>query len=142
QVSLVPDKGLFLPVGVNVGGALHPSIEGGSGVLFGGEVSLVYCDTARYFWGGGYVDVLRDFSARATRFSTGPEFGWGPIGIDLGYLGQGGSGGYSNGFTGRFLLTAVFVTAYARWGHLFDDPRERNFGEFGALLKIPIRLRR
>jgi hypothetical protein len=139
----IPTEGLFVPVGINLGGALHPSIEGGSGFLFGGEVSLAYYRWGRYgpFWGGGYVDVLRDFGAGATRFSTGPEFGWGPIGIDLGYLGQVRSGVYSHGFTGRFLLTIVFVTAYARWGHLFDDPRERNFGELGALLKFPIPIR-
>jgi hypothetical protein len=139
---LVVPKGLFLPVGINLGGALHPSIKGGSGFLFGGEVSAVYHSHDPHpLWAGGYVDVLRDFGAGSTRFSIGPEFGWAFVGIDAGYLGQIRKGVYHHGFVGRFMLSIGLVTAYARWGHLFDDPTERNFGEFGALLKFPIPLR-
>jgi hypothetical protein len=135
-------KGVFLPVGVNLGGALHPSIRGGSGFLFGGEVSAVYHSHDPHpLWAGGYVDVLRDFGTGSTRFSLGPEFGWAFLGLDAGYLGQIKKGVYHHGVVGRFLLSIGVVTAYARWGHLFDDPAESNFGEFGALLKFPIPLR-
>lgn len=128
---------LYLPVGANLGAAIHPGLR--SGFLFGAEASLVY-PVSSGLWYGGYVDALGDTGARAFRWSTGPELGFGFVGLDGGYLGQAGKAGYSHGVTARGLLTLGLVAVYGRWGHLFGDTGAENFAEVGALLKFPIEL--
>lgn len=130
------DKALYLPVGVTIGGAANSPL--GGGVVLGAEVSLAHL-TRDIAWIGGYTDAIHDFGAKATRFSVGPELGFGPLGLDCGLLLEARNGHVSPGTTVRFLLSASLVAAYARWGHVVDT-MYRDFGEFGVLLKFPFRV--
>src|SRR5262249_37935169 len=129
-----PPMGWFAPVGVNVGGSLHHDVPGG--FVLGGEASIVRFDGA---WMGAYTDALWDFGADEFRFSVGPEIGIAFLGVDLGYLGTVSGDEYHHGVAVRGLLTLSLVGFYARWGHQFArDERSPDFGEVGALLKVPL----
>jgi hypothetical protein len=132
-------SGWYLPVGLNLGAAIHPKVH--HGFLIGAEVSFAHLDVARFLWIGGYVDALYDFGAKATRFSIGPEIGWSLVGIDFGYMGDVRRGEYHHGIDLRVLLTLSMVAIYGRWGHVFGLDRESDFGEVGVLLKAPIPLK-
>jgi hypothetical protein len=125
---------LFLPIGLNLGGAVNQGAP--NGFVLGGEVSAVYLYRT-WAWTGAYVDVLRDFGAGATRFSIGPEGGWGPFGLDGGFLIEERGGQAHPGTALRLVLSASVLTLYGRWGHVFGDD-ERNFAEIGVLIKFPI----
>jgi hypothetical protein len=132
-------EGWFLPVGVNIGGAVHPSAD--LGYLFGVEGSLVYFPLPHATWGGGYVDAVYDTGTKHARFSVGPEFGFTFIGLDGGLVVQPGTERTAIGFQGRVLLTLGVVSVYARWGKLPALDVDATFREIGILLKFPILLR-
>src|SRR5262245_26567768 len=70
-----PDTDHYLPVGLAIGGAIHPRRT--HGFLIGSELSYARFDPDdQGWWVGGYVDALWDTGPGAFRFSTGPEFGW------------------------------------------------------------------
>jgi hypothetical protein len=132
-----PDTNHYLPVGLAIGGAIHPVVD--NGFLIGGEFSYARLNPDdQGFWVGGYVDALWDTGPGAFRFSTGPEIGWAFLGVDGGYIGQVSDSGYTHGVAVRPMLTLAFITLAGRYGHLFGDVRERDFGEITVLLKIPI----
>jgi hypothetical protein len=131
------EKAVFLPIGVNLGAAIHPKLK--TGFLFGGDLSAVFVNS-NFFWVGGFADALGDFGIKGFRYNVGPEIGLGPLGLDMGYLGEIRAGTYRNGLSMRLHLTLSVVGIYGRWGHRFDNATEPNFGEVGALLKFPIPL--
>lgn len=129
-------SGWYLPFGFALGLSIHgPNVS--NGFFLGGEVSYVYLDVERGFWIGGYVDSLYDFGAEVGRFSVGPEIGYGVFGVDFGYLAQFGDG-YRHGTSVRVVLTMAIAAIYGRWGHVFGDVAEHDFGELGFLIKVPI----
>jgi hypothetical protein len=128
------EKAIFLPVGVNVGAAIHPKLK--TGFLFGGDLSAVFINGS-FFWAGGFADALGDFGLKAFRYNLGPEVGIGPLGFDTGYSGELRAGTYRHGLSMRVHLTIAFIGLYGRWGHRFGDPTEPNFGEVGVLFKFP-----
>jgi hypothetical protein len=117
-----------MPVGVNVGYGINRD-PSPNGFLFGGEASLVYFN--RFRWIGGYADVIRDFGADQTRVSFGPEVGYGPFGLDAGFL----AGDKGTGYVARATFSLVVFHLYGRFGHAVD--REETFGELGLLVKYP-----
>jgi hypothetical protein len=125
---------LYLPIGLNLGGSLNGSLP--NGFVLGGEISAAYLHHSIAWW-GGYADVLHDFGVKATRISVGPEVGWGPVGLDGGFLLEARDGQAHAGTALRLLLSVSLLSVYGRWGHTFGDG-ERNFGEAGVLLKVPI----
>jgi hypothetical protein len=128
---------VYLPVGASVAAGIHPS--GTSGVAVGGEVSFVRLDD-RLAWYGAWVDGVHDFGSRSTRVGVGPEVGFGPLGLDAGYLASiDDAGAVRHGFSLRTLFTIGVVGLYGRWGHLFGaGPHDH--GEVGLLAKFPIEL--
>ena len=118
----------------SVGGSFHQK----SGALLGGEVSLAYLNDG--FWFGGYTDTLYDVSLRRTRFSFGPELGFGPFGVDLGYVREIGEDQPLSGWRVRGILTASFITAYFGPGVLKTDHERFTYREAGLLFKLPILL--
>jgi len=135
----IPD-GWFAPIGVNLGTSLHDSDT--SGLILGGEASLVYLTDITLLWAGGYVDGFHDFGTGASRFSIGPEVGWMFGGIELGYLTQWFDKRFHHGFRAGVVLTLGLISAYCRWGHLFGLPDESDFAELGVLLKFPFPIER
>jgi hypothetical protein len=140
------DPSWLLPVGVNVGGALHPNGVPG-GAIIGGEASLAHVSwsNTRFVqypdsWEGGYVDMVYDHAAKRSRFTVGPEVGVLFVGIDGGFVGQFGGGAFHPGFAFRPLLTLGFLSIYGRFGWIPGDPEVNRFTEIGVLLKWPIGL--
>src|SRR6185503_8135373 len=112
--------GYYVPVGMNIGAALHDDAP--NGVLVGGEASVVnWDDIVPRVWFGGYFDALWDSGAGALRGSVGPEFGWLFLGLDAGYVLQTGVQGTYHGLCVRPTLTVGFFALEARFGHLFGD---------------------
>jgi hypothetical protein len=131
--------GWYAPVGVVVGASLHH--EAPDGLILGAEQSLVYQRGPRAgTWVGLYADGLRDFGAGVTRFSLGPEAGYGPVGVDGGLYVERRDGQLHPGFLLRGLVTAGFLSGFVRWGRLFDDLPDRSHLELGLLLKFPLSL--
>jgi hypothetical protein len=130
------------------GGNIGYGMTEGSGLLVGGEVSLfklnLDIEISRNndtkpdptYWIGGYADAVHDFGANTTRFSIGPEIGYGLFGLDGGYLFEAGEQDH-HGLTVRGAITVGFVAVYARYSRVFgaDDP---NRGELGLLFKVPL----
>jgi hypothetical protein len=131
-------EGWFVPVGVNVGFAVHG--ERPIGALFGGEISIVRNPIGNALWAGAYVDALYDTGEREARVSMGPEFGAGPIGVDLGLYRTlaSGAAGDRFGIRGRGFLTLGIVALYAGYGHTLGDSRW--MFESGVLFKFPIQV--
>lgn len=127
-------RGWYVPVGINLGGALHHSLP--DGFLFGGEASVVHIDEGAV-WAGGYVDGLWDFGADQFRFSVGPEVGVAFLGFDAGYMGMvAADDSYHHGFVARGMLSLGLLALYGRYGRTFDPGA--GLGELGVLLKFPI----
>lgn len=132
-------NGLWLPVGLSLGGAFRGDLP--TGFVLGGEVSAVYLwmeDTPEGMWLGGVADAVWDFGSDAFRHRLGPEIGWGPLGVDLAYLGQARDDSYHPGLSVRGVFTLAVVSLYGGYGHVFVDGEGADFGEFGGLIKFPI----
>ena len=134
--------GLYLPVGMNIGLAFHDAGESPVHFVIGSEISLVQFgqsgeDTS---WLGGYVDGLWDSGIEGFRGSIGPELGWGPFGLDFGFVLQANSDDTNPGFVVRPVFTASFIAIQGRYGHLFGGAKNTNYGELGLLIKIPFSL--
>jgi len=134
DLEYLPD-GWFAPIGLNVGSSLNDSDT--SGLVLGGEASVVYLTDVTLLWIGGYVDGVHDFGKGASRFSAGPELGWMFGGIELGYLTQWMDEQFHHGFRVGLIVTFGILAGYVRWGHLFGVVEESDFGEIGVLLKFP-----
>lgn len=131
-------EGWFVPVGVNVGLALHDEYE--NSYLIGGEASLVYLENTRMMWGGGFVDGLWDDSSGTYRFCAGPEFGMMFGGVELGYLVERYAEEWYHGVRAGIVATVAFLSVYGRVGFLFGNPDEPTIGELGVLVKLPLPL--
>jgi len=129
--------GWYGMAGLTLGGAIHPTHD--SGLVAGLEGSLVHLDVSDTgLWAGGYADVLFDTGTKVFRASVGPELGWFMLGLDGGWVIEGNGDGSRQGLTGRLVLTLGALGLYGRWVHLFEEPAERDFGEVGVLVKIPL----
>lgn len=127
--------GWYAPSGVSVGASLHP--ERPNGVVLGFEQSLVYQRGPRAgLWGGIYADIQRDFGARWTRLSVGPELGYGVVGLDFGAAAIWRDGRVDTALQGRLLATIGVAAVYGRLGVIPGGADER-YGEIGLLLKWP-----
>lgn len=126
--------GVWAPVGVELGGSFNGQDRGG--FFVGPEVSVVYFQHG--IWAGGFADATWDFGSEQLRHAIGPELGFGPFGVDFGYLGVLQDGAYRPGYAARGMLTLSLITVYGRYGHVFDDAPIPSFGEVGVLLKVPI----
>jgi len=137
DLDFVPE-GFFVPVGVNVGLALHDEYD--NGWLLGGELSFVYLETARMLWFGGYADGLYDNGSGTYRFCAGPEFGFMFGGVEVGYLAERYADGWHHGVRAGLVATVAFLSLYGRFGFLFGNPEEPTVGELGILAKFPLPL--
>lgn len=127
--------GWYAPSGVVIGASLHPSPRS-NGLVLGVEQSLVYQTGPRAsWWGGLYAEGLRDFGASWTRFSFGPELGYGALGVDGGIL-IALRDRAEAGVQGRVLLTMGYLAAYGRAGALMGG-EPLGFYETGLLIKWP-----
>jgi len=138
-------RSFYVPVGVNLGATI---LNGSALFAVGAEASVVTTQGSAGFasmWLGGYVDTVINPGNHAigrptlARLSVGPEFGFGPLGVDAGYLLQVGNG-VSHGVTVRALLTVAYVALYARAGIFLGKPDLVSMTEFGVLLKYPFEL--
>ncbi|MFO0679183.1 MAG: hypothetical protein U0169_21830 [Polyangiaceae bacterium] len=117
---------------------------GGGRSAFGGEVSVVRTPSlphtadfpAPIFWFGGYVDGVYDTVSTRARFSIGPEFGIGPVGVDGGLVVQ--TSTRPLGATIRILYGIGFVMGYTRWVYVDDPFSSSRIFEAGVLLKLPV----
>ncbi|MGZ5969463.1 MAG: hypothetical protein ACXWP4_17445 [Polyangiales bacterium] len=116
--------------GVDIGIATGRSAK--TSVVLGGELSFVRFPIGERTWIGGYVDGLRDFGKDRTRFSLGPEIGWGVLGLDGGVRTSIGDG-TRVGWTIRPMLSFVRVHLYTRLSH----DGEGTGTEVGLLFKFP-----
>jgi hypothetical protein len=137
DLDFVPE-GWFVPVGVNVGLALHDRYE--NSWLLGGEASLVYLETTRMLWFGGFVDGLYDNGSATYRVCAGPEFGFMFGGVEVGYLAERFADGWHHGVRAGVVATIAFLSLYGRFGFLFNSPDEPTVGEIGVLAKFPLPL--
>ncbi len=128
-------KGTFISSGLATGYRLQLDQGNSDGFVLGAEVSMVELEDS-LLWYGGYLDGLHDFGGDSTRVSLGPEVGYGPVGMDAGYLMDLSGDGVRHGVSLRPMLTLGVFTPYARFGFL-DSGSERNFAEFGVLVKFP-----
>ena len=134
EIALSPRSGWYLPVGAVIG----ESREGGhASLIAGAELSLVRLWAERRLWAGIYSDGVWQRAPGVVRLSLGPEIGAGVVGADLGYVCEVGSS-IRQGLQLRGVLTLAFVGFYGRFVHLATD--NRNFAEFGVLLKLPFTL--
>ena len=133
-VDRKPPRQVYLLAGGPVGVTTQP------GFVIGGELSIACWGCIHLTdlsWFGAYVDVLRDFGVDEFRGSVGPEFGFGPIGVDGGLLVSRDSNDTDLGWTARALITSGIVGVYGRYLKFPGEPRS---GEFGVLLKYHWRL--
>jgi hypothetical protein len=137
DLDFVPE-GWFVPVGVNVGLALHDQFQ--NSYVLGGEASVVYLDNTRMMWGGGFVDGLWDEGSGTYRFCAGPEFGVMFGGVELGYLVERYAEKWYQGLRAGVVATVAFLSLYGRIGFLFGDAEESTIGELGVLVKFPLPL--
>ncbi|MEJ7728328.1 MAG: hypothetical protein WKG00_03855 [Polyangiaceae bacterium] len=86
-------NGIWSPVGVALGGSFDGQDRGG--FFVGPEASVVYLSDG--VWAGGFADVVWDFGSDQLRHAIGPELGFGPFGVDFGYLGVLQDGDYREG---------------------------------------------
>lgn len=129
-------SGIHGLVGANLGAALHG--QGKSGALVGVEASAAWLDPDRsLWWGGGYLDVLRDVGTGVWRSGVGPEFGWGPFGLDFG-LAMRWQDGVRVGWQVRPMLTLGVLSVYGRWESVAGEPGG-GFLELGLLIKAAVR---
>ena len=132
-------NGFWLPIGATLGGAFRGDLP--NGFVLGGEVSGTYLwieGDSGGMWLGGVADAVWDFGTDAFRHRVGPEIGWGPVGIDLTYVGQAKSSIYDPGINVRGVFTLAVVSLYGGYGHIFTDGDGGGYGEFGGLVKFPI----
>jgi hypothetical protein len=127
---------MFYPVGMNLGYGFSRRSSGGSSLTLGAEASIARVFRS-LFWFGGYVDALHDFAAGEQRISVGPEFGWGPFGVDGGFLVIRSSRELQHGFVARTLLTTGILSLYGRYGCQVSGATD-HFGELGILMKLPL----
>ncbi len=127
------EKGLFLPVGLNLGYSVNTPKGAANGFILGGETSLAFFKDL--FWTGAYADILRDFGEQETRTSVGLEAGYGPVGVDFGYLGA-FRDETAHGVRVRGILTASAISVYGGYARTWTDARTH--AEFGVLLKVPL----
>jgi hypothetical protein len=123
-----------VPLGLATGWSIHRNAA--DGAYLGFEVSVARTQTRSLLWLGGYGDVVRDFAAKTTRLSAGPEIGVGPFGLDGGYLIELWPGGHRQGFVVRPLISTSLLAITGRFGH-FTGSAPETFGEVGVLLKVP-----
>lgn len=135
-------SGVWMPVGVTLGGAFRD--EPVSGFVIGGELSVVYLwmdSGLQGMWLGGVADATYDFGVEGVRHRVGPEIGYGPVGIEVAYVGlDRDEEGYRPGINLRAVAGISVLALYGGWGHMFGDGPGANYGEFGGLLKFPIPL--
>ena len=74
-------------------------------------------------------------------FSLGPEVGFGPVGLDGGYLVEISGSGHRQGFAVRPMLTASWVSITGRVGYLTGHGAQEVFGEAGLLFEVPVAIR-
>ena len=109
--------------------------DAGRGGFLGAELSTARVQ--RLWWYGVYIDGAYDFGHGATTVTAGPEFGWGPLGVD-------GGGGVRWGLAddaeigaqGRVMLTFGVFGIFVRYSIWPESPNER-VAQVGALLKVP-----
>ncbi len=133
--------GLWMPIGVSLGGAIRQ--EGSIGFVLGGELSVVDLrphNSANVWWFGGVADATWDFAHEAMRHRVGAEVGLAVANFEVAYLGELHEGAYRPGFNLRAGFSQAFVSIYGGYGHLFGDGAGANFGELGFLVKFPIPL--
>jgi hypothetical protein len=135
-------SGVYLPLGIGVGAALRS--QGASGLLIGGEVSLLR------FWGdknrflGLYADYLYDRGVGTHRVSAGPELGlsWRvlSVGLDAGPVLEMDGDRTRVGVRPRLFASFLVFVAYAGETIRLTDSEARFATELGVLLKFPIPL--
>jgi hypothetical protein len=130
--------GLFLPVGLNAGAAIHPG--DGTGFLWGGEVSFASMQRGP-IW-GGYVDMLHDGESHCWRLTVGPEVALAlGIGFDAGLVVDGLGGDETRlGARVRYFAAFPFVMPYVAETFSFAKGAGTPVTEAGVLLKFPIPL--
>lgn len=146
QLATAPLEGRYLSLGLNLGLGGDESADqheilpqGDTYPVVGLEASMVKLRGRDFVWLGGYADLVQSLPNRATRISLGPEVGWGPLGLDLGLLGELRRGQLGGGFQVRGLLTLAYVTAYASFHAVYErgERRLRENAQVGLLLKLP-----
>lgn len=146
RLATYPDPGRYLLVGVNVGIAGRPGTDGAlmsdeKWAAVGFEASAVKLPGADFWWFGGYVDFVQVLPNRASRLSLGPELGFGPVGIDVGLLGEysGLTGKLNAGLQARAMLTLGVISVYLGAPCLYDSEVRalRAQVQTGLLLKVP-----
>ncbi|MFP2924059.1 hypothetical protein ACLESO_02340, partial [Pyxidicoccus sp. 3LG] len=146
QLATQPLDGRYLSLGLNLGLGGDEAAEqdellpqGDTYPVVGLEASMVKLNSRDLVWIGGYVDLVHSLPNRATRMSLGPEVGWGPLGLDIGLLGELRRGRLGGGFQVRGLLTIAYVTAYASFHAVYErgERRLRENAQVGLLLKLP-----
>ena len=140
-VASADKGGSFVSAGLVLGAGMHEA--GDNGFLFGAELSAGHFALGKGkrlldltpHWIGGYVDVVRDFGADATRITFGPEIGTAMIGIDGGLSCEVRDGRW--GWTIRPVLTVGALAVFVRYtGWASGD--ERSDVQVGALVKLPV----
>lgn len=134
---------LYLSPGLTLGGAVDLEGEDSTpAMVLGGELSLVYLDTAqRGIYYGLVLEGVYDWQRDAARMMVGAVLGWRYIGIDGGFLasfepGRSGAGGsVRRGGALRVFVAVGVLAVYARYG---DYAGGESFVDFGALFKLPL----
>jgi hypothetical protein len=148
QLATRPYAGTYLSMGLNLGVGGEAAAEEEllpSGKLYpvlGVEASLVKLNARDLVWLGGYVDLVHSLPNRATRVSLGPEVGWGPVGLDIGAVGELSRGRFGGGVQVRGLLTVSYIAGYASFQGMYDAQLRgfRESAQVGLLLKLPFLL--
>lgn len=123
----------YVLAGLTAGGSFGAL---GGGGFAGGELSLAR--QRHLWWHGVYVDGAYDFGHDAAMFTAGPEFGWGPLGIDGGgALRLGVEDEAELGVQGRVFLTFGVFAVFARTSFWPETTNDR-VSQFGVLLKLPL----
>jgi len=129
------ESGLYLPIGVTIGGAFGDDRSGG--LVIGGEASLAYLHASSGFWGGLYGDALYDTGISGARYTFGPEVGVSIFGFDGGLAVQKANGKTEWGWTGRALVTFSILAGYIRLAHFSNAEISPGQIEVGILFKLP-----
>jgi hypothetical protein len=126
----------YVPVGVNLGAAIHP--EASEGFLLGAETGAFRVFRKRpILHTGMYLDYTYDFGTKSHRWSLGPEFGIQMFKLDIGVMLRNQQSRLTGEVRFRASLNLFFVSILVGQTVSWVSVGERTYSEVGVTLQVP-----
>lgn len=127
----------FILAGTTAGGTVGVDDKGG---FVGGELSLVRLHEGAFV--GLYADGFYDFGADAPVVTAGPELGYALFSLDGGFSYRRLDGDNQYGVSARITLGIGMFGLFGRYTYFDDTADNEHVIQVGALLKLPLYVKR